>query len=99
MKTYQTSVLTRSGHETTTAISILGAAGLPVAVYIRTDYTLHQSQQVVDWLNGEDQPLPDMVDAQHDDFYKRHGDRPLYLFRDLEEDGYTAPDRPRSPSQ
>lgn len=57
MNAYQASVLTRSGHEPTTAISILGAAGLPVAVYIRTDYTLHQAQQVVDWLNGQDKPL------------------------------------------
>lgn len=67
MKSYQTTVVTRDGRMPESAISVLGAAGIPVAVYIRPDYTMHQAQQVVDWLNGQDKPLK-MVQRYMDDW-------------------------------
>lgn len=39
-----------------------------VKIHNRPHYTPKEAQQVVDWLNGKDQPLTNMVPVGHDRF-------------------------------
>lgn len=54
----------------------------PRPIHPRPNYTLREAELVAHWLNGDDVPLPTMVTAKQDDFYRRYGERPLYIFGD-----------------